>query len=319
VIGVNSFGAESEGTDAQFYFAVSTRELLPFLRAHDITPQLNGLPCRSLAELDEAERVKAERDQLTALQQSQIAEARQADHEAKLRRAAEFSVISDRDNLMMLSLLLILGASAGGFATWRAREKDDRRAMKIGGAVTAILVLGALAAWFLRPGFNQVDQRVADELSGGQQAGEGPTGVITPTASAQGAEMTCVIDMDRSRITTSKTDDVPLTWTADGCVNGRTQYGLAGASWSRILVPDTEAAVSVNSYDPDKHEYKVERYLLDHDPMEMARKARAAYQSPACGAGAQAAQQLGKDQSAIMSLLPAQPNERLVYKCGPPA
>ncbi len=30
VLGVNSFGAESEGADAGFYFAISTRELLPF-------------------------------------------------------------------------------------------------------------------------------------------------------------------------------------------------------------------------------------------------------------------------------------------------
>ncbi|MCB2089083.1 MAG: trypsin-like peptidase domain-containing protein, partial [Sphingomonadaceae bacterium] len=32
VLGVNSFGADSEGADAEFYFAVSNRELLPFLR-----------------------------------------------------------------------------------------------------------------------------------------------------------------------------------------------------------------------------------------------------------------------------------------------
>ena len=88
VLGVNSFGAESQGTDAEFYFAVSTRELLPFLRANNVTPQLNGLPCKSLAELDEAERVRTEREQLSALQQQQIVEVRQSEHEAKLRRSA---------------------------------------------------------------------------------------------------------------------------------------------------------------------------------------------------------------------------------------
>ena len=51
VIGVNSFGAESSGAEAEFYFAVSARELLTFLRANDVTPQVNGMPCRSLADL----------------------------------------------------------------------------------------------------------------------------------------------------------------------------------------------------------------------------------------------------------------------------
>src|SRR5690606_32284972 len=44
VVGVNSFGTDSGSADAEFYFAVSTRELLPFLRANDITPQVNGSP-----------------------------------------------------------------------------------------------------------------------------------------------------------------------------------------------------------------------------------------------------------------------------------
>ena len=51
VVGVNSFGADSDGSDAEFYFAVSLRELLPFLRANDVEPITNALPCRSIDEL----------------------------------------------------------------------------------------------------------------------------------------------------------------------------------------------------------------------------------------------------------------------------
>ena len=61
VIGVNSFGAESSGAEAEFYFAVSTRELLPFLRANGVTPRVNAAPCRSLADLEAAERERAGR------------------------------------------------------------------------------------------------------------------------------------------------------------------------------------------------------------------------------------------------------------------
>jgi S1-C subfamily serine protease len=74
VLGVNSFGAESDGSDAEFYFAVSSRELLPFLRANGVTPRVNGAPCRSLAELEEAERARAEQAQLAAQAEAAAAE-----------------------------------------------------------------------------------------------------------------------------------------------------------------------------------------------------------------------------------------------------
>ena len=45
------------------------------------------------------------------------------------------------------------------------------------------------------------------------------------------------------------------------------------------------------------------------------RQARGKFQAPACGAGNDAAQALGTQQAAVLSLLPAQPNERLVYHC----
>ena len=44
VLGVNSFGADSGGADAEFFFAVSNRELIPFLRE-------NGVEPRSIASL----------------------------------------------------------------------------------------------------------------------------------------------------------------------------------------------------------------------------------------------------------------------------
>jgi hypothetical protein len=224
--------------------------------------------------------------------------------------------MSERDNLMMFAMLLFAGALAGGFVTWRAREADDPRNFKIAGALTALALIGALVAWFARPGFDSIEERVTEQLAGGQKPGDGPTGVITPSSAAtKGGAQICVVDVERSRITSSETSDVPFDWSSDGCVNGRTQYGLANGKWSRIFVPGTEAAVSVNSYDPDTREYRVERYLLEHDAMGQLRKARAGFEAPQCGAGEGAARQFGSDQAAIMALLPAQPNERLVYNC----
>ena len=68
VLGVNSFGADSGGSDAEFFFAVSNRELIPFLRAHDVTARTNDTACRSLADLEDEERDRLEREQAAARQ-----------------------------------------------------------------------------------------------------------------------------------------------------------------------------------------------------------------------------------------------------------
>ena len=63
VLGVNSFGADSGGSDAEFFFAVSNREVIPFLRAHGVTARTNDTACRSLTELEDDERERLEREQ----------------------------------------------------------------------------------------------------------------------------------------------------------------------------------------------------------------------------------------------------------------
>jgi len=321
VVGVNSFGAESGGADSEFYFAVSNRELLPFLRANDIVAQVNGLPCRSMAELDEEERARAEREQLAAQREQEVQTAREAERTAAARREVEFALIAERENAMMLSLLLVIGTLAGGFIAWQAREEGNRTAMKIASAVAGVALAGAAASWLTRPGFGDVDDRVAQFLAEeektptGQKSGVIATEAATEALSAQTEKLVCVVNVERSRITTGETADIPFTWSPDGCVNSRTQYGLKDGKWSRILVPNSEAAVSVNSYDPAKHEYRIDRYLLGHDAMAEVRKARGQYTTPACGAGEAAARDLGSSQAAVSALLPAQPNERVIYDC----
>lgn len=312
VVGVNSFGAEASGTDAEFYFAVSTAELLPFLRRAGVTPKTNGLPCKSLAELDAEERVRAEREMLAAERLAEADRVRQAQREELARRSAEFDVMAARENRMMLAMLLLLLAAGAGYVAWRAREAGDDKRLKVAGGIAALAVLLALVAWLSRPGFDSIEERVNDALATPEPAEEGPSGVIAAPGSG---DLVCVINVERSRITGGETADVPLTWREDGCVNTRTQYGLAEGKWSRILVPDDEAAVSVNSYDPDTQQYRVERYLLGRDAMEALREARGKYTAPACGGGDPAARKLGSDQATIAAMLPASPNERLVYDC----
>lgn len=310
VIGVNSFGTESGSADAEFYFAVSTRELLPFLRANDVTPQVNGMPCRSLADLEDQERTRAEQAQRAAQAQSAAEEQVLANRREEARREVEFGVLAERENGMMLTLLLLMAALAAGAFAVVEHERGRQREMKIRAGLAALVVAAAAIAWLTRPGFGQVDDRLEELLRVEMTAAD--TGAIaSPTEGA----LVCVLQPDRSRVTGAAPEDLPFEWSPDGCVNGRTQYGEAEGGWSRVFVPGQEEVVSVNRFDPAGREYRVERYLLGREAMTRARAARGEFKAPECGAGEEAVREFGARQQTILSLLPEQPNERLVYKC----
>ncbi len=312
VVGVNSFGAESGSAESEFFFAVSTRELLPFLRDNDISPQVNGLPCRSLAELDAAERARAEREQLAAQARAQEdAEALARRQEAE-RREVELAILNERENGMAIAgLLVVLALGAGGFAFLRYEREEDRSAA-IAGGVALVALAGAVAAWMLRPGFDDIEDRLAENMR--REVEAGGTGARSGPAAAAGS-LVCILDPDRSRVTGAPVVDMPFDWSSDGCVNGRTQYAPADGDWARMFVPQEEAVVSVNRFDPATREYRVERYLLGREAISRVREARAEIEAPQCGAGAEAARQFGARQQAVLSLLPDRPNERLVYRC----
>ena len=312
VIGVNSFGTLSEGADSEFYFAVSLREVTGFLREAGVTPRIAGMPCRSLAELDRAESQRLASEQ--ALNDAQARRQGAASDKARAgaQRRAELEVIAERENGMALAALLLVAALAAGGGAFVVEQRGDRRMAMIAGGAGVALLLAAILAWILRPPLGSIDERAAASLS---IAEPGP--VAATSAEASAGTFVCVFDPARSRATVSEVADVQLAWSAGGCVNGRTQYGLANDGWSRLLAPNDEATVSVNRYDPATRTYQVERFLLGLEAMTAARAARSAIKAPACGADEAAAREFGTGLQTIKALLPPQPNERLVYKCQP--
>lgn len=317
VVGVNSFGTISEnGTDSAFYFAVSMREVLAFLRQAGVSPRTSGLPCRSIADLDRADAELAAREQSRMAAEAQSRAAARERALEKARRDAELEILSARDNGMALSALLLIAALAVGGAAFLAAQRGDRRRTRMAGGLGAALVIAAVISWFLRPSLSSIEERATSAVgTPGPDDGPQATGTV---ASAQGAgRMICVIDPARSRVTVSEITDVPFEWTPEGCVNNRTQYGLGPSGWSRILVPATEETVSVNSYDPASRSYTVERYLVGFDTMEKIRAERRKIDAPTCGAGQDAILAFGQGQQAILSLLPGEPNERMRYRCQP--
>ncbi|MCH2495936.1 MAG: serine protease [Erythrobacter sp.] len=312
VVGVNSFGADNDGGDAEFYFAVSNRELLPFLRENEVEPRVNNTTCRSMADLDAAERERMQSEQMAA--RADLAERTEATR-ARRERAqieAQQAVIMEREDRVFLAFVLLLvafGLGQWALTLWQqdAGERDEKRLRIVGGA-TAVVVLIALAAYLTRPGLDEIDRRVAASMQ------EGADGSDAEPGEAKDLALLCTLVPERSRITSADTQDVEFDWTADGCVNERTQYGFAGGSWSRVFVPNDEAAVSVNSFDPDRRIFRSERYLLPRSEMSEAREARAKFEAPQCGSEG-AASRLGELQSEVLGKLPQQANERLVYEC----
>jgi hypothetical protein len=309
VIGVNSFATMAERSEADFFFAVSMREISRFLKEQGITPRATALPCRSMADLDrtEAQRLAAEREQADAA--SRLTAEQKAALAAKSQRRAELDVISQRENRMALAgLALLLALSAAGAGAWFGQQ-NRARDRNIAFATAGVLLVAAGVAWFSRPPLSEIEDRAA-ELSDAEAASDAPA----PAKALAGA-LNCVIDPARSRVTVSDTADVPIDWQADGCVNRRTQYGKDAEGWARVLVPNGEDTVTVARFDPATGTYATARYLLDADTMAKARAARGKVRPPVCGAGQDAADALGAAQAGVIALLPQNPNERLVYKC----
>lgn len=313
VLGVNSFGADSDGSDAEFYFAVSTRELLPFLRANNIEARTNALPCRSLADLDASERARL--DQQRADARDRLA-AREAELAAKRDRAeleAQLAVLNERENAMALAMIALILAAGTGYVAWQAYGREGReRQMAASAAIAVLATITAGILWINRPGLEEIDERVELALQ------DNSSDTQPDISNASEGTMLCTIVPERSRITGARTDDVEFEWAADGCVNGRTQYGQNNGEWARVFVPDDEDAVSVNLYDPQSRIFRTDRYLLGRNAMAQARAARDHYTPSQCGV-ADAARDLGDQQANVLGQLPAQPNERLVYSCAPKA
>ncbi len=312
VVGVNSFGADSNGSDAEFYFAVSLRELLPFLRENEVDVSPSGTACRSLAEVDLAERYRMEQQRAEARERMAAREAELREAKARAQLEAHLEVMDMRENLMALAMLLLLATIGAGFIGLRYRDQSDKRTpMQVAFGIAVIALAGTIFAWLMRPGIDRIDELIAIKLN--QSAPDDPA---NPPVQASDGTLLCSFVPERSRVTGARTDDVEFDWAADGCVNGRTQYGQLNGEWSRVLVPEDQDAVAINRYDPESRTFRTDRYLLGRAAMESVREARASYEPPVCGV-TNAAQALGDQQKAITAMLPNRPNERLVYSCAP--
>ena len=309
ILGANSFGSLSDGNDAEFGFAVSSREIISFLRKAGVKVGATATPCRSAAEISREEQLRenAARAKVEAAKEAEQAE--NAAKEAKLRTSISQEIISERENrIAIAALLLALSLVAIGGAGLLMVQTKRGPAIAAAGAA-AILLIGAVITFLSRADFTEIDDRVAAAMNDGNDDGGEKTSVVAS------GKYQCTINPARSRITVSQQNELPLEWADGGCVNGRTQYGRDGAKWSRIFVPNEEQTVTISSFQPDRSEFTTERYLLGLEAMTKARAIRAKYGNKACTADVEALADIEDMVKAIRVELPSQTNERLVYGC----
>lgn len=304
IVGVNSYLSASDGVDAEFGFAASGRELTAFLKGAKIEARTTPVRCLSAAEQAELERRAAASDASDAEAQRRMAD------DAKTARAAEREriereIATERENAIAIAAVLlalgVLAMAGGGLAL-----NQQRRNPGIGAIVVSVLLLaGALLIFLNRPKFDEVDDRMPPEKK-----------AVATSYDAIGKNI-CRVISDRSRITVSSTDDLPFEWTATGCVNGKTQYGeIASGIWSRSLVPENDATVTVQSFEPAKGRFRSDRYLLNATDMEAVREIRRRYDQTGCTTDPEVLRTVAEMQAAIRTSLPPQANESLAYQCG---
>ena len=309
VVGVNSAISRGEDGDANFAFALADDALIEFLRRAKQPVATVDYPCVSLETRMSADQAAdAAAAEAAATARRDAAAKAQAARAQALEEARDHAERSAQNFMAIAALLLVVGAlavGAGGLLSGRGKPREARWAMIAGG----VLIVLAVIVFLLRPGEKIVPPKGFDVPEGTPSA--------TATAAKPLGKMTCAFIPDRSRITVSSPQDVDLDWGADGCLNGRTQYVEENGKWTRVMVPNTEATVSVARFDPATRTYTSLRYFLGSDQMDAIRKMRAQGAPKQCANDADALAALAGQQATILNALPSAYNEKLVYTCNP--
>lgn len=313
VLGVNSAITRADEGDATFAFAIAGTELAAFLHEAGQPAASVNIPCTSIEDQLAADRNADEKARVDAEEKTRATVAKAESDRQEAISQARGRNEAMRENFMAgAAVLLVLGAlglAGSGLLLSRDRRREGYGVAAGGG----VLILGAVALFLSRPGFDESKVIPVPEKHD----------AATVSTAALG-HMVCTLVPERSRVTVTTTDKVDLEIGADGCVNGRTQYAESGTRWQRVLVPDQEQTVSVLDFDPATRIYTNTRYLLSSEQMQRAREIRATVPLKTCSADQSARAALAAQQQSVRATLPPVYNEKLVYSCtaapsGPPA
>lgn len=301
VIGVNSAITRGEEGDSTFGFAIADSELAGFLRDARQPYASVGSPCTSIEE-----RLRTDSDAEARAAASAAAARREAATDAGIAREERLARLRERaqrgrENVMAVAVLLLVGGALALGAAGLFASTGRRRATGRAAAGGALGVAAAVLVFVVRPSAEVVLLPASAPAA------------VAAQDKATGA-LTCAIVPERSRIVTSSTAPVALSWAANGCVDRHEPFQQVAGRWERLEVPDDEQTVTLRSFDPATRTYAATRWFLDSDAMATARQLRGA-DTTSCGVDPAAVARQAAAAAAIRAQLPPLPNEKLVYAC----
>ena len=138
ILGINSFGALAEQNDAEFGFAISARELIPFLQNADVRPEITTEGCIPLPE----------RERQEAAEQARAEQLQRERERLELYEARELG-------LAIAVAMLVIGASlfAGGIVAmfFRSRWQQGSLVGSLAIGIGIALIAGSVYVFFNRP------------------------------------------------------------------------------------------------------------------------------------------------------------------------
>lgn len=138
VIGINSFGSLAEQNDAEFGFAISAREIIPFLQRAEVRPDITTESC--IPSPERARQIAAE-------------EQRAADREREQRRQQLYEMrefgLAIAVAMLVTGAVMLLGGIIAMF--FRARWRPGTLVGGLGIVVGIILMAGSVYIFFNRP------------------------------------------------------------------------------------------------------------------------------------------------------------------------
>lgn len=324
VLGVNTQQTDNFRGDSAFAFASATSELTGFLRSAQQQFSNIAEPCVTAEQFAALETARVAQEKAQADRDAAEAERQKIEDDKKIeqkRLNAERVINEEREQKFFISIILIVVGSLcaiAGIVILLSKEANKKMGIALlSGAF--IFMIGAIIIFLMRPSLVDASSlTIDDESQTSQDEAEDISFKTSSDASIVGREgkYICTLKRGAGRITTSSVDDVPLTWTDSGCVNGNKQYAPSDEGiWSRILVPNESATVSLLEFNPDKKSLTINKYALGLDAIETARDVRSRINVENCTINESSWDVLAEQQQEILDVLPDTSNEKLVYDC----
>jgi trypsin-like peptidase len=138
VIGINSFGSLAEQNDAEFGFAISAREIIPFLQRAEVRPEITTESCVP----------STERARQSAVEEQRAADQAREQRRQQLYETREFG-LAIAVALLVIGAVMFLGGIIAMF--FRARWRPGSLIGGLGIVIGFILMAGSIYVFFNRP------------------------------------------------------------------------------------------------------------------------------------------------------------------------